>query len=239
MTKNKKLTVCITAFLIITCNFGSSQTTTNNNNNNNMRKFNLNLKEFKYEGEYSNSDEIRREAERRRKNDSVESATNGTYFLGRRMLIKGDIVRHLDDDENYYLITEQINKSAFTTVKKYSKPSLTLTIEGQRFYDMPVGLWKYYDDEGNLIKTRDFDKEWGGSFSIEMLIDKFKKEYDVDLSVPKNSGMKVLRDSEDNKPVYVVRIPVNDYPMAPRRVIKVDGKTGRVISDQIEIIDIE
>ena len=237
----------------------NGQNNNNFNNNKTMKKLNLNLDDFKYEGEYSDDVAIKRITEDRRKLDSIARAAGGKHAdggqhgFGRRMMIKGDTVRKLNEGKDYYLITERINNSAFSTVKKYSKISLTLTIEGLRFYDLSIGLWKYYDDDGNLIETKDYDKFVTGkdpgntfwfSFSIEKLIDKFKKEYYIDLSFPKDEFMNVRRSAEsigkNNIPTYEITIPKDNNPLSiSNRLIKVDGKTGKVISDQIVPIEFE
>ncbi len=80
-----------------------------------------------------------------------------------------------------------------------------MSIENTKFYGFTI-ISKRYDEERNLISTRNFEKERGFSFSIEMLIKKFKKEYNIDLEFPINDGMTVLRGSG----IYTVRIPLTD-----------------------------
>jgi hypothetical protein len=107
---------------------------------------------------------------------------------------------------------------------------------------------------GNLIMIQDYDARC--PFSIEMLIDKFKEEYNIDLTFQKDpneikskyfsnnkeelyisydpygiDGIKdVIVSSNNGKPVYEVHILLSeDYP---RRIIRIEGTTGTLISDE-------
>lgn len=46
------------------------------------------------------------------------------------------------------------------------------------FYRVRIGMWKYYDSSGNIIREVNQDAEF--LFTVTMFIDKMEKEYDID-----------------------------------------------------------
>jgi hypothetical protein len=122
---------------------------------------------------------------------------------------------------------------------------------------LPIGISKTYDETGNIIMVQDYDALC--PFSVGMLIDKFKEEYNIDLSFQKDiveikskyfshreehppltnelystNGIKdVMRSSVNGKPAYDINMLLSDD--YPRRIITIDGITGKLISDDINI----
>ena len=218
MSSNKKNIICITVFLLIICNSIISQTNKNIN-----KKFNL--EGFIYESEIY---EAKRDTKIKR---------NFRIYRGKK--VKGDTVITLRyEDERGYAVTERINNNAFSTWKIYLKPSLISYGETICFYDLSI-FSTTYDDNGNVIKTRDFEKEQGYSFTIEMLIEKFKNEFDIDLTCPYNyypftgNYMRVDRWHREDVPIYIVYIPISveDGYLILQRTVEVDGVSGEVMSD--------
>jgi hypothetical protein len=88
---------------------------------------------------------------------------------------KGDIV-----------VTEE-NNTPFRISKRYYEKTKLLAIEQTKFYDMPVGFRREYDENGNLIKETNYDEHF--HFGIHQLAKKMKDEYDIDIM----NSRKVLR----------------------------------------------
>ena len=250
MTKKKKFTVCVTACLLTICSSVVGQSDTNSNNKNNVMKFKFNLEEFKPAESFPFIPNSRRDRVTNRRDSIAHARWQGRMSRSgyRGVMIKGDTIRSLREDRGFFFVSEQIGKNnAFSTRRRYSKSSLMLLGESRRFYNLPI-VSKTFDDEGNLINTRNFEKERNYSFTVEMLVEKFKTEFDIDLTVRIGFWMDVRRlFCQENKiPMYGIRIPLMDAdadidrhlniglePIPEQvRIIHINGITGELISDE-------
>lgn len=134
------------------------------------------------------------------------------------------------------LYREQIKKkdSPYTVYRAYDKKTRKYIGGGAYFYSFPVGNWYTYDTKGNLIGETNEDDKQHFPFTVENLINKFRKDYEVDMS----DTRKVRNVSKNviDRSSYIIHLYVNspeDYA-----IYEVDGKTGAVLS-KIKAKDIE
>lgn len=130
-----------------------------------------------------------------------------------------------DGGDTYQEIIRTTN-SPYATSDTYFKTSLNLKSEVQTFYDNPIGTYKEYDDQGNIIDQIDCESSY--PFSFDGLIQKLSNDYNINLLNPL-SGESVTRDiDDDNVAKYFITYPTvgNSY-----RLLIIDGTTGAVISD--------
>jgi hypothetical protein len=180
-----------------------------------------------------------------------EFTENNPKNTAGKMMTKGDTIKTLIKDDRYF-VKERVKNSAFSMVRSYDTSSLAICTEVMLFYGFCTGIGKSYDEKGDVIEEEDYDKDY--PFSVEMLIDKCKKEYGIDLSVdmddfdymrakylsdpnaynPYSDGYRfVRRYFYIDKYVYDVGISLTPGPIcALRRAILIDGSTGEVISDE-------
>ncbi|PKF75989.1 hypothetical protein CW752_01370 [Chryseobacterium sp. PMSZPI] len=129
--------------------------------------------------------------------------------------------------------------SPYKTIKTYHKNSSPKSIS-KIFYSFPVGIFKEYDESGKLIREVNNDTPY--KFSIDDLINKIKKEYDVDIVGDYKDSDKTqimvnrwLGYKEDwsiykkNVPMYQVSIRDKGTPI----VLEINALTGDTISKKL------
>lgn len=114
----------------------------------------------------------------------------------------GTKVRQLKFNSEIYVVNISYPDSPRETQKEYYVSTLNLKRQGDYFYGFEIGVWKDYNESGEVVKETDFDKPY--AFSVEDLIKKMKKT-GVDLSV-KEFGIKVSRNN-NKTPIYIVSYP--------------------------------
>lgn len=160
--------------------------------NNKMEK--INLKEFK----------------------SQELQLNKTYIDEVR-----DTIIEYGVRDDYFIKNIIVKGSPYYTKKTYYRSNFQLKAKASYFYSIPVGISEKYDEKGNLIKKVDWDKIEKRTFSIENLVEKMKKEFNIDLLNSKDLGLAFGSNH------YLIII--NDDM---QRVIKINAQTGELISDE-------
>lgn len=121
-----------------------------------------------------------------------------------------------------------VKESPYHTKKAYYKSNYHLKAESTYFYNIPIGITKKYDEKGNPLEKIDWAEREKRIFSIEQLIEKMKSEFDIDLLDPKDKGV----SCSGNPLAYSIGIhPKNSH--SSFRLIKIDAKTGELISDEI------
>ena len=134
--------------------------------------------------------------------------------------VKDTIIEYgLRDD--YFIKNTIVERSSYFTKKTYYRNNLQLKTKANYFYSIPVGISEKYDEKGNLIEKINWDELNKRTFSIEDLIVKMKKEFDIDLEQSKKIGVGI--DASH----YI--IIVNGVT---QRIIKINAQTGEVISDE-------
>ncbi|MBS7229582.1 hypothetical protein KHA90_00975 [Flavobacterium psychroterrae] len=119
-------------------------------------------------------------------------------------------------------------ETPYKIIKGFSNESKRLSIIGYYFYQFSIKTDKEYDDNGKLIKEINYDLPY--KFSLKQVIDKVKKEYQVDLE---NIGQEsVLERFESNKPnkktFYEVYLKSN-VEKSTWNYVLIDGTTGEVL----------
>lgn len=150
-------------------------------------------------------------------------------------LLKDTIIK-LYEEKNQYkkeLITaNQSFKSTFI----YNKTTKLLVNQFCSFYGMPIGVWKSYDENGNLTSTKNYDE--GFDFTVKNLIAMLKKELQIDLINDNNYQSLVINKSSYkrfyfiNSDCYLIQISTT----SGTRTIKIDGKTGEILHDETSFI---
>lgn len=115
--------------------------------------------------------------------------------------------------------------------KNYYPKNKLLKSVFYEFYSMLLGGAKKYDEGGKLIEEIDYDKPY--KFSIKELIEKVKKEYDVDLEKKiENNWAKRKVDQNLKKPFYEVSLGSKEIP-GQQDYILIDGTTGETLFETI------
>lgn len=119
-------------------------------------------------------------------------------------------------------------KTPFSKVKVYFMNSGNLKISGERFYETEIGIWKYYDETGKLIKQTDWDAAF--KFTLEDLGKKMKA---MNVDIFKNEKFVSVDKENEDRPLYIVMYPVG--PESPYKVytLTIDGVDGKTIDKQI------
>ncbi len=132
------------------------------------------------------------------------------------------------DADNVYV--EQIQKlnSPFILYNNYYKKIGKLKSTSKEFSGCTIGFSDEYNENGKLVKQINFDQNY--SFSIYDLAIKLKKEFNINI-MQSSQNWTVYRKSFGDPSYYQVIIgPVCKCNM---RVVMIDGKTGKTISDSI------
>lgn len=142
------------------------------------------------------------------------------------------LIKHKDgkniellEDSNDYQENITNSKNPFGICNHYYK-DLNLKSNVQLFYDEPIGIYKEYDHKGHVIKKEDCDSLY--KFSVYSLIRKFKKEYNLDLSIPKERRNVIRNYDSTIGSLYIVHFDLNILTF---REITVNGNSGKVISN--------
>jgi hypothetical protein len=116
----------------------------------------------------------------------------------------------------------------YEKVKGFSNLTKGLIIESNNFYNFRIGKDIYYDENGRVTKEVDNDAPY--KFSIDQLIKKIKKDYDVDIE-KKTKTVHVRRWLSfelNHKPLYCVSYDLKDESQKWKFVL-VDGNTGETL----------
>ena len=119
--------------------------------------------------------------------------------------------------------------SPFETVYVYA-PEGYLRTTYQNFSNISIGFYKRLDREGNIIEQKNYDAPY--PFTVEMLIEKMQKEYEIDLlTISEKFTESIVSRYVEEKylhiPLYTVRYfgsqDVYIY------IYLIDGNTGKTL----------
>lgn len=113
----------------------------------------------------------------------------------------------------------------YKTVKVYSFKNKNLLNISEDFYSVPVS-YKKYDEKGNLIEEKDYNKPY--KFSIRDLVEKIKKEYHINLEDKREKAF-AGRRSKDGIFYYEVNIDMKVPLITELKYILLDGNTGKTL----------
>ena len=118
--------------------------------------------------------------------------------------------------------------SPYAAVEVYSEKTKSLIVEGKKFRDFPIGIWKEYDEKGKLIKEINQDSSY--RFSIESLIEKMKREYEIDIFDERIAFLiNRISDENTNQPYYEVVYRKHSKQSQTGKFLLLDGNTGAVV----------
>ncbi|PAM94963.1 hypothetical protein B4N84_06660 [Flavobacterium sp. IR1] len=116
----------------------------------------------------------------------------------------------------------------YKRISVYDKKTKLLRVFIMKFYQFSISILKNYDEMGSLIEETNYDKPY--VFALHQLIEKIKKEEDVDLEdLTQKSIVDRHVDKELGKPIYEVYLRSKIYPDAEFDYFLIDGITGEVI----------
>jgi len=95
--------------------------------------------------------------------------------------------------------------------------------------DFAKGVWREYDEQGNLINEENHDKDY--NFSFEEVLKVVERKHLNITNVRSHIG-------RENCIWYITSIDDSKYPYK-KRSIKLDGKTGKKLSDKTTDLFIE
>ncbi|OXA94729.1 hypothetical protein [Flavobacterium hercynium] len=116
----------------------------------------------------------------------------------------------------------------YLKVQVFRSSTKCLYAEGTEFYQFSIGISKSYDEVGKVTKERDNDKPY--IFTLQQLIEKIKKEHDVDLEdLTQKSIVHRREDTALQKPIYEVHLVSKKSPDYQTDYFLIDGITGEVL----------
>lgn len=129
----------------------------------------------------------------------------------------------------YLFVRESSVMNPYTYTFAFDAKNRILIASVKRFYDIEIGIGKQYDHTGKLINEEDYDK--GYSFSIPDLVQKFSKEYHINLE---NRGEEAFVKRRKEKDELYYEIHIKDKKLFDKyRYILVDGKKGTILFDTL------
>ena len=154
-------------------------------------------------------------------------------LYSRRSAKTGELlfIKTLAGSSGYVKIAEyddslQITEVSYHTSKEYAfvynKEKLLEEVTSY-FQTLPIGVWKEYNDKGEITKEDDWDKRY--KMSIECLMQIMKERYDIDLTEEPVS----IRYTEKTRPIYIVTYSYGPYT---NRWITIDVNTGETLFDK-------
>lgn len=153
--------------------------------------------------------------------DNYYSPSTGDQFLKKGL----ERVKILDFKDKIKIERSNIN-SPITHNYMYDKNTKRLQLEGQVFYTANYGVWNYYQG-GKLVKEEDMDKPF--KFSIPDVVNKFKKEYHVDIENPKNVFRFNKLEEKDKLHIPIYEIGLNTSSPSVWTFYLIDGNTGKTL----------
>ena len=111
-----------------------------------------------------------------------------------------------------------------------------LQAEGVNFYSTVIKIYKEYNENGELIKEIDYDKDY--KFSIEDLQKEMKKTYNVDI-MDKKQTRSVSRTTIDSRIKFPYYQVVINSGFASFTNYLLNGNTGEIIYISKTILDYE
>ncbi len=142
-------------------------------------------------------------------------------------LSDGSEVRQIDAIASDRRYQEEIKRtgSPITNIAVYFADSGNMNVTGQMYYECEVGIWRFYDEKGDMIEEKNWDASY--VFTIE---DLEKKMLEMGVTLLRNIlGASVVRNDIE-KPLYIVSYPTNVGTPSSLNVFTVDGASGEILS---------
>ena len=150
----------------------------------------------------------------------------------------GDLVK-VDFDKDYYGLII-IKPYSYTQIYKVYHLNRMLQEEGKWFYcsSVNIGIWREYDEEGNLIKETDEDKKFKDlKVKPHVLLDWFEKQGWIDRATGKgqqeDSGAPFSISFAPHDKKFPARWLVIQKTMPGTEDFLINAETGEIISHEI------
>lgn len=114
--------------------------------------------------------------------------------------------------------------SPYLHTKVYDLQTKKLISDFYQFYNIPVFTGKNYDANGSVIEEINYDHRCG--FTLPQLVDKIKKEYNVDLEDRRQNGSVELYEDTEAGSFYRIRLSKEEMKIF---YILVDCETGKTL----------
>ena len=151
----------------------------------------------------------------------------GDFSKEEKRLKKGDKKVYILKYKDILNIKISSINNAFTERYAYS-PKTKVCITYIKEFKSTMLVLKKYDEQGNLIEEKNYEKMY--KISIEKLIEIAKEKLSIDLSSPQNPIDVSRYDYDENRiPVYVITIA---YYNGFGRTISIDANTGEILFDK-------
>ena len=139
-----------------------------------------------------------------------------------RYLRKGNKYFKIQYSNDTICLSEIDSSTGMLYAFVYNKEKLLVEVTSY-FQTLPIGVWKEYNDKGEITKENDWDKQY--KMSIECLMQIMKERYDIDLTEEPVS----IRYTEKTRPIYIVTYSYGPYT---NRWITIDVNTGETLFDK-------
>jgi hypothetical protein len=102
-----------------------------------------------------------------------------------------------------------------------------ITKSDASFYNVSIGISKFYDLSGNTTKEINFDADF--PFTVDMLIEKMKVEYDIDLLILQDKLDKSVVRYFDKEYLHIPIYIVENKMGLSKDLYLIDGNTGKTL----------
>lgn len=144
-------------------------------------------------------------------------------------LIEKDSVVELTDQGDTYLERRRKNNESIYNYFVYDKKNHLMTISGTSFYDIPIGIFRRYNEYGETVEEVNRDKNY--AFSVYDLIEKIKVTHQIDLNTTaKITDIEKAFDNSANKYFYMIRYKDEK---GTTKFISIDGQTGKILAEGV------
>lgn len=160
-----------------------------------------------------------------------ENKIDSTYEYS----VKDTIIKLSEAKEHFKKEIIAVNHS-FKHTFVYDKSTNLLVNEFSYFYGMPVGIWKSYDEKGTLTNWKNYDEDY--DFTVKQLTGLLKKDLQIDL-INDTNYQSLTIDRFPYKRLYFFTnycYSIDIRTIEETRIIKIDGKTGEILSDEKSFI---
>jgi len=145
-----------------------------------------------------------------------------------RFLKKGNERMEIWFYENKIQVERSSLLNPYKRTSIYFRKTKVLYTHVTEFYQFSIRIDKTYDETGKVINEKDNDKPY--VFSLRQLIEKIKREYNVDLEDRTQKGLVDRRiDAYLKKPIYELDLPSEKAPDFVTDYLLIDGITGEIL----------
>lgn len=163
------------------------------------------------------------------RNQFMTNQVDGEYTY---MSSLGKKIHQFENAESEEYIEETLDTiSPYSIIRVFFKSSGNLKVRGERFYQMPIGIWEYFDEAENPVKQTNWDIPY--KFTVNDLAKKMLAS-DVNIMLLK-TGAKVSRESDD-KPLYRVSHSVGITKPYDKYFLVIDGITGKTLDSTVRSV---